>query len=51
MTHYINCILEDLGNNSASGNPTYTHGLISKDLRRILKIIYLHLELCFYMNL
>lgn len=28
--HYINCILEELGFNFASGNPIYTHSSLSK---------------------
>ena len=29
--HYINCILEELGFNSSTGNPTYTHSSLSQD--------------------
>lgn len=28
--HYMNCILEELGFKSASGNPTYTQSSLSK---------------------
>lgn len=29
--YYVNCILEELGFNSASDNPTYTHSSLSKE--------------------
>ena len=30
-THYINCLIKELGINSATGNPTYTRTDLTKD--------------------